>query len=128
MNNRFSKGYRNDGGTDIVMDREFNFPPNAMTVVELNVPVNPPKGYLAIVCPRSSFAKKGLFIANCPIDAEYEGEIKAIVFNSSECEIHCDVGESFCQFVVLRCLPNLYHVKPKMRGRRKCNGWGSTGL
>lgn len=124
---RYEKAYNSDGGTDIIMDKDVVFPPGEMTVVELTVPVNPPSGHLAIICPRSSYALQGIFIANCPIDAHYTGYVKAIVFNSGKNVVSCKKGERFCQFIVLKCIPNLYNAKCRKLGRRKTNGWGSSG-
>lgn len=123
----FSKSYEHDGGTDIIMQETIILPAGKMTVVPLKVNVNPPKNHLAIVCPRSSFALKGIFIANCPIDTDYTGDIRAIVFNSSDKDVIVADGERFCQFIILKCKPNFYGVTPKFKTKRKNRGWGSSG-
>lgn len=128
MINRFSKSYKHDGGTDIIADKDLVLPAGKMTVVQLNVNVNPPKNHLAIVCPRSSLALKGIFIANCPIDTDYTGYIKAIAFNAGDEDVLIQKGERFCQFIVLKCKPNVYRIKPKFRYKRNDRGWGSSGI
>lgn len=124
----FSKSYEHDGGTDIILQENLILPAGKMTVVHLNVNVNPPKNHLAIVCPRSSFALQGIFIANCPIDTDYTGNIRAIVFNAGDKDVLVTKGERFCQFIVLKCKPNLYKIEPKFKTKRKNKGWGSSGV
>ena len=126
MINRLFKSFKRDAGTDIYMDEDVLLKPG-MNVVELNLNICPPRNYCAIICPRSSFALKGIFIANCPVDTDYQGNVKAIVFNSSKQSILVQKGERFCQFIVLKCKPNLYKIRPLQKGRRKSHGWGSSG-
>lgn len=126
MFERFFKTFKRDAGTDIIADKTIVLH-SGMNVIELNLNVCPPKNHCAIVVPRSSLALQGIFIANCPIDSDYKGRIKAIVFNSVNEDIVVRKGERFCQFVILKCIPNLYKIKPAKKGRRKYDGWGSSG-
>ena len=123
---KFFKSYKKDAGTDIVMSETVTLKAKEMTDVPLRVNVNPPRRHLAIVCPRSSYAMKGIFIANCPIDSGYTGNIRAIVYNSSNEDIVVHQGERFCQFIVLKCKPNILGIKNNFN-KRKNRGWGSTG-
>lgn len=64
-----------------------------------------PPGYEAQLRPRSGLAiKHGLTLLNSPgtIDADYRGEIKAIVVNLSSEPFTIANGERICQMVVAR--------------------------
>jgi dUTP pyrophosphatase len=64
-----------------------------------------PVGYEAQIRPRSGLAiKHGLTLVNTPgtIDADYRGEIKAIMVNLSDTPFVINDGERICQMVISR--------------------------
>ena len=64
-----------------------------------------PKGYEAQIRPRSGLAiKKGITVLNSPgtIDADYRGEICAIVVNLSSDDFLIEDGERICQMVIAK--------------------------
>lgn len=64
-----------------------------------------PAGYEAQVRPRSGLAiKKGITVLNSPgtIDADYRGEICAILINLSNEDFVIEHGERVCQMVIAR--------------------------
>lgn len=64
-----------------------------------------PKGYEAQIRPRSGLAlKKGITVLNTPgtIDADYRGEICAIVVNLSSDDFLIEDGERICQMVIAK--------------------------
>lgn len=123
--NRFSKGYLRDAGVDIILDKDVIFEPFQITVVDLNVQLQIEGGEYAILCPRSSAAKQGLFIANCPIDPDYSGNVHAIVFNASKNRVKYKAGEAFCQYLVSVFIA--HNVKPRKTGMRSTSKFGETG-
>lgn len=123
------KGYETDAGIDIILDHDVYLGPCEHTTVDLGKIFVLKEGQCGIICPRSSAAKQGIFIATSPIDAHYDGNVHAMVFNSSFNSLHYKKGEAFCQLVVLQ-LANVdnanYSVKKE--GKRGSNGFGSTGV
>ena len=129
VDNKFMKGYKNDAGVDVVLDKEVIFLPHKTTSVNLNVKVTPKKGEMAVLCARTSAAIKGLNVAMCPIDADFNGNITAIVHNVSNNIITYKPGESFCQWVGIK-LCNIDNVSDKIiikkEGKRTDGKLGST--
>lgn len=123
--NRFCKGYAEDAGVDIILDNDVTFPPHSVTVVDLNLNINPAEGTFAMLCARTSAAKKGLMLANCPIDANYVGTVHAIVYNLSDERIEYWSGESFCQSVMIECIVPRY-IPVKKQGKRSNSVFGGT--
>jgi dUTPase len=124
----FAKGYEEDAGIDIFLQEDVTFMPMSTQTFSLKVKVTPKKGEMSILCSRSSAASKGLIVANCPIDPNYEGEITAIVHNVSNNIVKYKKGESFCQIVTVQfCAQDLDNVKIKNTGKRTCGKLGSTG-
>ena len=126
---KMMKGYEDDAGTDIMLDKDVVFLPHSTTKIDLNVVVTPNKGEMAVLCARTSAAALGLNVAMCPIDANFNGTVTAIVHNISNNVIHYSKGSSFCQWVGIK-LANIkvdYDVIVKKTGKRSSGKLGSTG-
>ena len=94
-----------------------------------------PEGYVGLVFPRSSVAKKDVILSNCVgvIDAGYRGEVMAKFkvagpfVRSGGFSIY-DVGERICQIVFVK-LPEVEIVESDelSTSDRGTGGYGSTG-
>lgn len=126
MKERFSKGYKDDAGVDIILDKDIKIFPKHIDSFNLGVCITPRKNYMAIIAPRSSYARKGMLICNCPIDANYTGDVHAIVANCGEEIIEVKKGESFCQVMFVK-IKTIKNVKIRKHGKRKDGNFGSTG-
>lgn len=122
----FVKGYAADAGVDILLNEDVIFLPMSTTTVNLKVHITPEEGTMSFLCARTSAANKGLSVATCPIDANYTGEVLAIVHNTSNNIIKYKAGESFCQYVT--CKINLADVPCKKEGKRSTSNLGGTDV
>ena len=121
-----SKGYKRDAGNDIILDQEILFEPHKVQIVNLGKLPHPlPPTVCGIIAPRSSAAQKGLFIANCPIDSDYCGDVHAIVYNAGRDYIRYKAGEAFCQLVIYKVVYD-ESVKERKNGVRGDGAFGST--
>ena len=121
----FVKGYAADAGVDILLNEDVIFLPMSTTTINLKVHITPEEGTMSFLCARTSAANKGLSVATCPIDANYTGEVLAIVHNTSNDIIKYKAGESFCQYVT--CKINVADVPCKKEGKRSISNLGGTG-
>lgn len=91
-----------------------------------------PEGYEAQIRPRSGLAlKHGLTLLNAPgtIDADYRGEIKAIVANLSDTKYTIEPGERICQMVVAKhAHVTWYETEALEETERGAGGFGHTGI
>lgn len=91
-----------------------------------------PEGYEAQIRPRSGLAlKHGLTLLNAPgtIDADYRGEIKAIVANLSDTKYTIEPGERICQMVVAKHAHVTWQVTEVLEEtERGAGGFGHTGI
>lgn len=122
---RFKKGYEDDAGTDILLDRDIVFMPMSTTNVDLNVKITPQADEMSFLCARTSAASKGLSVATCPIDPYYNGNVTAIVHNMSNDIIVYKKGEAFCQYVTTKIITDR-QTEPKKPGRRTTSKLGGT--
>ena len=75
-------------------------------LVPTGISIALPAGFEAQIRPRSGLAAKhGITVLNSPgtIDADYRGEIKAILINLSSEPFTINNGDRICQMVVARC-------------------------
>lgn len=124
---RFAKGYMEDAGVDVILDRDVTFLPMSTTSVELNVQITPKENEMSFLCARTSAANKGLSVATCPIDANYSGNVSAIVHNMSNTVITYKKGEAFCQYVTCKIIVNR-DTKCKKEGKRTVSKFGGTDV
>lgn len=121
-----TKGYIEDAGVDILIDEAVTFEPLTTTIVPLNCKVIISEGYLGTLCARTSAAARGLCIAMCPIDPNYEGNLTAIVHNISNNRVTYKKGDSFCQIMVMPAVI-IKNVSVRKEGKRITGHLGSTG-
>lgn len=121
---RFAKGYFDDAGVDIILDRDVTFLPMSTTNFDLNIHIIPEDGQMGLLCARTSAAVKGLSVAMCPIDPNFSGNWTAIVHNVSNQIIEYKAGESFCQYVIVKMVRQLAPVKKS--GKRSSSKLGGT--
>ena len=90
-----------------------------------------PKGFEAQIRPRSGLAlKKGITVLNTPgtIDADYRGEICAIIVNLSADDFVIEDGERICQMVITRHeTAEWIEVDTLDKNERGEGGFGHTG-
>ena len=105
--------------------------PLQRTLVPTGLYIALPKGYEAQVRPRSGLAAKhGITVLNSPgtIDADYRGEIRAILVNLSNEPFEILPGERIAQMVIARHeqveWESVGQLDETLRG---AGGFGSTG-
>lgn len=128
ISNRLKKGYLADAGTDILLNEDITILPMSTVSINLNINITPKEGEMAVLCARTSAAAKGICVAMCPIDANYTGDVTAIVHNVSNEIITYKKGESFCQVVFLPIIQITDNVEVKKPGKRSDGKLGSTGI
>lgn len=113
------------------IDTPIELKPMARAVVPTGIFIALPEGYEAQIRPRSGLAaKNGVTVLNSPgtIDADYRGEIKAILVNLSDAPFVINDGERICQMVVARCEQAEWNeVDCLDQTERGVEGFGHTG-
>lgn len=113
------------------LDEPVTIKPSQRILVPTGLYIALPEGFEAQIRPRSGLAfKKGITVANSPgtIDADYRGEIKAILVNLSDEEFVLEDGERVCQMVIARHeRAEWVDVEELETTERGAGGFGSTG-
>lgn len=106
------------------------FPGNTM-VVPTGLYLEIPEGYEGQVRSRSGLAAKhGVFVLNSPgtIDADYRGEVKVILHNSSGAPFRVVAGDRVAQLVFAKVERAELEVGELAETARGDGGLGSTGV
>ncbi len=100
-------------------------------LVPTGIAIALPAGFEAQIRPRSGLAaKNGVTVLNSPgtIDADYRGEIKAILINHGNEDFVIERGMRVAQMVIARYEAAQWSVKESLdETARGAGGFGSTG-
>ena len=127
--------YGSDSGFDLHSVSDIVIPPFGRALVPTGLCFDIPDGYEIQVRTKSGLAiNQGLMVLNSPgtVDNGYNGEVKAIIFNTNphEVTIHegMKVGQAVLTSVVNGKWVELIKVSEIKEKDRNSNGFGSTGI
>jgi dUTP pyrophosphatase len=126
--------YNTDSGFDLYSNVDVEIPSLGRALIPTGVKLNVPENYEVQVRSKSGLAlNRGLMVLNSPgtVDQGYTGEIKVIMFNTSDSTQTIKKGEKVAQAVLASCIPgklvDLVQVNKIKSKDRNENGFGSTG-
>lgn len=104
-------------------------PPPIIKAISTNSYMAIPVNNFGHICERSGLALKGLSVGGGIIDADYRGEIKVILRNSSDMPIRITKGMRIAQIIILPYIcVELMRVNKLDDTERGEKGFGSSGL
>jgi dUTP pyrophosphatase len=127
--------YESDSGFDLRTTEDIWVLPNDRKLVPTGLRFDIPLGYELQVRSKSGLAlNKGLMVLNSPgtVDSGYQGEVKVILFNTTNQKIKLEKGQKIAQAVLCPVLcgkwVNLLKVESIEEKDRNNKGFGSTGI
>lgn len=134
-NNEPEYAYGSDSGFDLRSTEEMWVQANSRLLVPTGLRFDIPDGYEIQVRSKSGLAlKQGLMVLNSPgtVDSGYQGEVKVIIFNTTNERIKIEKGQKIAQAVLCPVVNgkwvNLVKVEEIGKKDRNDKGFGSTGL
>lgn len=125
------RAHPGDAGADLRARERVLVPPRSREAVGTGVRIGIPFGYVGLVHPRSGLAlRSGVTVLNTPgaIDHGYIGEVKVVLFNSSDEPFEVRVGDRIAQLVIQKVeLANFIQSSSLEETSRGEGGFGSTG-
>ena len=121
-----------DAGADLTTRIDFTLKPGERLLVPTGIAIALPKGYVALVHPRSGLAiKNGISLVNTPgtVDAAYRGELACILINHDLTnEVTFKKGDRIAQLVIQKVEEGDFVEVDSLPGSdRGSGGFGSTG-
>ena len=125
------KAHPDDAGYDLYSRIDAVLEPLSGMAIPVGFAMELPTGYEAQIRPRSGLAAKyHITVTNSPgtVDANYRGEIKAILYNLGREPFIIQRGDRIAQMVICK-LPEIDLVETTELSQtdRNTNGFGSTG-
>lgn len=124
-----TRAHYNDAGLDCYCPEDVVLPAlsagGTPVMVPLGFSLNVPDGYMAVIKPRSSFNKTGIWTAIGTCDSGYHGEYKAVFVNLTGKDILLKKGDRICQIVIEPVV--LADLVEDLGDERKDGGFGSSG-
>ncbi len=122
-----------DAGSDLraSLPRPLVIMPGDIAMVDLDLRLAIPEGYVGLEFPRSGLGTKGITLANAVgvIDSGYRGPVKAGLINLSKEPFTVNDGDRVCQLVLVPYLsPDWVRVAELGDTQRGADGYGSTGV
>lgn len=114
------------------IDEAIILAPGTRALIPTGIAIALPAGYEAQIRPRSGLAyKNGVTVLNSPgtIDADYRGEIKALLINHGSEPFTIERGMRIAQMVIARHETAIWSVVDNLEtSARGAGGFGSTGI
>lgn len=130
-----SYAYPSDSGFDLRASEEVILKANSRALIPTGIRLDISDSYEVQIRSKSGLAlNQGLFVLNSPgtIDSGYQGEIKVILFNTTNEVVKIGKGQKIAQAVLCPVLNgnwvDLIEVKDISPKDRNDNGFGSTGI
>jgi dUTP pyrophosphatase len=127
--------YESDSGFDLRSTEDIWIQANDRKLIPTGLRFDIPEGYEIQVRSKSGLAlKQGLMVLNSPgtVDSGYQGEVKVIMFNTTNERIKIEKGQKIAQAVLCPVMcgmwVNLVKVEEIGEKDRNDKGFGSTGL
>ncbi len=121
--------YGGDAGADLKSAESRTIAPRDRSLVGTGIRLELPEGYVGLIWPRSGTAVKlGLDCGAGVIDSHYRGEIKVLLFNHSDVQIHIRSGDRIAQLIIQKVETVKFIFSDHLsETARNTAGFGSTG-
>lgn len=127
--------YNSDSGFDLRAKEEVWVQANDRKLIPTGLRFDIPEGYEIQVRSKSGLAlNQGLMVLNSPgtVDSGYQGEVKVIIFNTTNQKIKIEKGQKIAQAVLCPVITgkwvDLVKVETIEEKDRNDKGFGSTGI
>ena len=116
-------------GLDICSIEDLVIGPRERATARTGLAMAIPHGFYGRVAPRSGLAaKQGLDVLAGVIDSDYRGELRCVLYNTSDTAIVLPAGSKICQLIVEKIItPKAVWTNDLDETARGAGGFGSTG-
>jgi dUTP pyrophosphatase len=123
------RAHVSDAGLDLFSDESMVVNPGDRVAVRTGVSLGVPTGYVGLIWEKSGLAlKHGLHCMGGVIDSGYTGEIRVILYNSSNSSYTIQQGHKIAQLLLQQVyLDDITVVDTLLESDRGQKGFGSTG-
>ena len=122
------RGREGDAAFDVYLLEEIRLAPNENFCLDTGICLELDHGYAAMFVPRSSTAKKGIYISNCLIDENYRGEVHILGTNSRFTEQIFNKGDRIASLLIFPIFNGELEQVEELSESNRGSDWnGSSG-
>lgn len=103
-------------------------PKKSRVLIALGFCMELPKGYEAVIRPRSGMTKKGVDVAIGTIDWDYRNEVMCQFINNSDGDFEIKNLDRICQMKIQKTERFEFVTVDELSETDRKGGWGSTGV
>lgn len=124
-----TRGSAASAGLDLYSIEPVTLGPHERSLVPTGLAVAIPEGYYGRIAPRSGLStKKGIDVLAGVIDADYRGEIRCLLYNTSGETVELPAQSKICQLIIEKIItPEPQWADDLTETARGAGGFGSTG-
>ena len=124
------RGSTLSAGSDLYSVLDYIIEPKSRCLISTGLKMQFPQNVYGRIAPRSGLAlKNGIDVLAGVIDCDYTGEIKVLLYNSSDIKFEVQKGDRISQIIFEQFkYPNFNEVSEITETDRSSGGFGSTGL
>ena len=124
------RGSEFSAGSDLYSVSDYIIEPNSRCLVSTGIKMQFPNNVYARIAPRSGLAlKNGIDTMAGVIDPDYTGEIKVLLYNTSNIKFEVQKGDRIAQIIFEQFkYPNFSETIEITETNRSSGGFGSTGI
>lgn len=124
------RGSNLSAGSDLYSVLDYIIEPKTRCLISTGLKMQFPHNVYGRIAPRSGLAlKNGIDVMAGVIDPDYTGEIKVLLYNSSDVKFEVQKGDRIAQIIFEQFkYPNYNEVSEITETDRSCGGFGSTGV
>ena len=124
------RGTNCSAGSDLHSLYDYIIEPHSRCLISTGLKMQFPYNVYARIAPRSGLSlKNGIDVMAGVIDPDYTGEIKVLLYNSSDLKFEVQKGDRIAQIIFEQFkYPNFTEVNEINETERSTGGFGSTGL
>ena len=117
-------------GSDLHSVLDYYIEPKSRCLISTGLKMQFPSNVYARIAPRSGLAlKNGIDVMAGVIDPDYTGEIKVLLYNTSDMQFEIKKGDRIAQIIFEQFkYPNFSEVSEINETDRSSGGFGSTGV
>src|SRR5689334_20823186 len=124
-----TRGSALSAGLDISSIEDLVIGPRERATARTGLAMAIPHGFYGRLAPRSGLAaKQGLDVLAGVIDSDYRGELRCVLYNTSDTAIVLPAGSKICQLIIEKIItPQAVWATDLDETARGAAGFGSTG-
>lgn len=124
------RGSNLSAGSDLYSVLDYVIEPKSRCLISTGLKLQFPINVYCRIAPRSGIAlKNGIDVMAGVIDPDYTGEVKVLLYNSSDIKFEVQRGDRIAQIIFEQFkFPNFSEVNEISETDRSSGGFGSTGV